>query len=117
MIGIIVGAIAAGEIGQRLGAKYLDGAQETPYWTGHVGGDTAKAAASITALRYRGKVSYRLYVVTEGQWAQVEHGEYPAVLAALQTWERYLAEGGTVTAWLAQNTQRANEVAQLEHSL
>ena len=69
MIGIIIAAIAAGEIGQRLGTKYLDGAQETPYWTGHIDGDIGKAAVSITMLRYLGKTSYRLFIVTEGQWA------------------------------------------------
>ena len=117
VIGIIIGAMIGGHIGGKLGEKYLDGTTETPYWTGHIAGDTAQPAVTITQFKHRGKVGYRLYVVTEGQYAQVATGEYPAVLAALQTWEKYIAKGGTVTAWLAQNAQRAAEVADLEQSL
>ena len=114
--GLLVGGGAYA--GAKLGEKYLSGgATETPIWTGHIGGDIAKPALSMTMVRYRGRMHYRLYVVSEGQWALAASAwEYPEVLAAIQTWERYIAEGGTVAAWQARNTLRANEVAELEQS-
>lgn len=62
--GLIVGGSAYA--GARMGEKYLTGATETPVWTGHVGGDVGKPAVSITQVRYRGRVYYRVYVATEG---------------------------------------------------
>jgi hypothetical protein len=107
--GLIVGGSAYA--GARVGEKYLTGATETPVWTGHVGGDVGKPAVSITQVRYRGRVYYRVYVATEGQWALVAAcWLWPEVLGVLQTWERYLSEGGTVAAWSAHNAQRAGKI-------
>jgi hypothetical protein len=111
--GLIVGGSAYA--GAHLGEKYLSGVTETPVWTGHLGGDVGKPAVSLTRVAYRGRVHYRVFVVTNGQWAQVAGcWEYPEALAAIQTWERYISEGGTVEAWLAHNTRRAQEIAALE---
>ncbi|MGO8939683.1 MAG: hypothetical protein ACLQLO_22065 [Mycobacterium sp.] len=112
---LIVGGSAYA--GARMGEKYLTGATETPVWTGHVGGDVGKPAVSITQVRYRGRVYYRVYVATEGQWALVAAcWLWPEVLGVLQTWERYLSEGGTVAAWFAHNAQRAEEIRNMEEA-
>lgn len=100
-----------------MGEKYLTGATETPVWTGHVGGDVGKPAVSITQVRYRGRVYYRVYVATEGQWAQVAAcWLWPEVLGVLQTWERYLSEGGTVAAWFTHNARHAEEIRNMEEA-
>ena len=113
MIGVFLAAYA----GMRAADTYLTPQSELPVWTGHIGGDVGKPAVSITLVRWRGKTSYRLYVATDGQSALAMSGTYADILGALQTWEKYLSEGGTVTQWLANNAQRANEVATLEKSL
>jgi hypothetical protein len=74
-------------------------------------------ALSITQVRYRGRVYYRVYVATEGQWGLVAAcWLWPEVLSVLQTWERYLSEGGTVAAWFAHNAQRAEEIRNMEEA-
>ncbi len=113
----MIGAFIAAYAGMKAADTYLTPQSELPVWTGHIGGDVGKPAVSITLVRWRGKTSYRLYVATDGQSALVMSGTYAEILGALQTWEKYLSEGGTVSAWLAKNAQRANEVAALEGSL
>jgi hypothetical protein len=111
---IELAAIAgAMHIGGKLGERYLSANDELPMCTETL----HDAALTITRVRYRGKSWCRLYVATEGQSAMVMQGDYPELIAALQTWGDYLEGGGTVAAWLAQNAQRAAEVTRLEQSL
>lgn len=56
----MIGALIGSMIGWRLGEKYLTPTSETPVWTGHMTGDLEKPAMSITRVRRRGTVSYRL---------------------------------------------------------
>ena len=108
-----IAEIAGWIIGWHLGAKYLTPSMEQPVWGGAVG-DTP---VSITVIRYQGKLYYRLYVVEDGESAVVAQGDYPAVLGAVQSWETYLKDGGTVRAWRAQNVHRQQEIEQLNQSL
>jgi hypothetical protein len=113
MIGALIGAMA----GYKLGDKYLSGTRETPVWTGHLGGDLSMPAMTIMQVRYRGKISYRLYVITNGNAVLVAVAQhYPEIVAAVQTWDRYLDEGGTVEGWLVHNQHRVREMDRLEAS-
>lgn len=113
MIGALIGAL----IGHKLGERYLSNARETPVWTGHIGGDIGKPAVSLCKIRWRGRMHYRLYVVTEGEAALVgESYSYPVMLGSLQVWKKYLDKGGTVAKWRMRNVQRARELRELEES-
>ena len=100
-----IAEIAGWIIGWHLGAKYLTPSMEQPVWGGAVG-DTP---VSISVIRYQGKLYYRLYVVEDGESAVVAQGDYPAVLGAVQSWETYLKDGGTVRAWRAERAPSAGD--------
>lgn len=111
MIGALIGAMA----GYRLGQKYLTPDTETPVWTGHVGGDVGKPAISVLACRHQMRLTYKVYVATEGQWACVAAcAQWGEVLATLQQWERYISDGGTVAAWMRHHQNAGVEVRDLE---
>lgn len=98
----MIGALIGGLIGYRLGDKYLTPDAETPLWTGHLGGDLSAPAMMLTQVRHRGRVFYRVIVITHGKAVEVSSGpEYAQAVAALQLWDAYLRDGGTVEEWAA----------------
>jgi len=109
--GMLIGGGAV--LGANLVADYLTPASETSIWSGAVD----NAVMSASRVTYRGRSFLRLYVVADGRWATVGAcWQYPEMIALIQTWERYLLNGGTVQAWLANNTYQASKVAALEQS-
>ncbi len=109
MIAEIGFVLLCGHVGGKIGAALQT---EQPFWTGII--EPTEVGAVITKKGKR----YALHIIQEGQNAEVAAGDYPQVLAALQTWERYIVdEGGSITAWAAQNQDRLAEIAQLKESL
>jgi hypothetical protein len=105
-------------IGSKLGRKYLGPEGEKPMWNGHINNDPRMPAVIIGQVFHHGKTSYRLYIAAEGDWALVGESEvYAEILALLQSWEAFIANGGTINAWRLQNTQRAQETAWMEGAM
>jgi hypothetical protein len=103
-------------IGAKLGDKYI-GVKEQPMWNGHISNDPSRPAVCITRLKWRGTIYYRLYIADAGDWALVgQSAQYPEILAMIQNWERYLAEGGTLNAWRVHCRQREEEIAAMNAS-
>jgi hypothetical protein len=99
-------------IGSKLGRKYLGPEGERPMWNGHVNNDPSMPAVVIAQMNHHGKQWWRLYIAAEGDSALVgERWAYAEILALLQSWERYLTDGGTLNAWRMQNELREQEVA------
>jgi hypothetical protein len=87
-------------IGSKLGHKYLGPEGEKPMWNGHINNDPRMPAVIIGQVFHHGKTSYRLYIAADGDWAMVgESAVYAEILALLQSWERFISEGGTLNAW------------------
>jgi hypothetical protein len=113
MIGALIGSL----VGYKLGQKYLTPTTETPCWDGHIGGELSNPAVSVTNVRSKGKLSYRVYVVSDGNFALVACcWIWPEVLAVLQQWEKFLGNGGTVAGWMARNAQREAEIKTMEEA-
>ena len=105
-------------IGSKLGRKYLGPEGEKPMWNGHINNDPRQPAVIIGQVFHHGKTSYRLYIASEGDWALVGESEvYAEILALLQSWEAFIANGGTINAWRLQNEQRAQETASMEGAM
>jgi hypothetical protein len=110
MIGALIGIAARSAVaGAGFGAGYnvtqraMDN-RVAPIWQGTVG-DTVLVLMSVHT---HGRQSYALHVIHGG----VSHPAgafwtYPEALAAVTYWQGYLANGGTVQAWLANNTANA----------
>lgn len=63
---------------------------------------------TVTVIRVdlREQITYQLYVVDDSTWALVGlFGLYVDVLAEIRTWRCYLAQGGTLRAWLADHPE------------
>jgi hypothetical protein len=112
MIEIIAGYIAGGYLYEKLlGGK----SPEQPYWQAQIG--ETEYALLITQLKRKGVLVFRLYMVGSGQSTMVATGDYPSMLLAVQAWQTYVLNGGSITEWLTQNETRAAEIAQLEQGL
>ena len=73
--------------------------QTTPIWTGQIGNVTP----TLAQLAQGSRTSYQLFPVEGGRWLQVgAYWLYPRALAAVQSWQQYLHNGGTVEAWVRQ---------------
>jgi hypothetical protein len=71
-----------------------------PIWTDQIGIVTL----SLAQLTQGGRTSYQLFAVEGGRWLQVgAYWLYPQALAAIQSWQHYLHNGGTVEAWVRQS--------------
>jgi hypothetical protein len=100
-------------LGAHLGQKYLAGFTEAHMVTENIG----NTIVSVSQCGYRGRTWFRLYVIENGQVNVVgQYWHYTEVLAALQTWVRYLTDGGTITAWRVHYTQAGREIAALERA-
>jgi len=100
--------LLCGHIGGKIGARFQ---QDQPFWTGTI--EPTEVGVVIT----KKGPQYALHIVQEGQNAEVARGTYPQMLASLQGWERFILDGGSLTAWAAQNEERRVEIAQLKESL
>ena len=105
-------------IGSKLGRKYLGPEGEKPVWNGHINNDPSQPAVIIGQVFHHGKTWYRLYIAAEGDCALVgERAVYAEVLALIQSWEGFIANGGTLNAWRLQNETRAAETAWMEDAM
>ena len=114
----MIGALVGGLLGYRLGVKYLGPQGEKPLWNGHINNDPSQPAVSIGQVFRRGKTWYRLYIAAEGDCAMVgERLVYAEILALIQSWEGFFANGGTLNAWRLQNETRQQETAWMEDAM
>ena len=105
-------------IGSKLGRKYLGPEGEKPMWNGHINNDPRMPAVIIGQVFHHGKTSYRLYIAADGDWVMVgESAVYAEILALLQSWERFISEGGTLNAWRLRNETRDEEMAWREGAM
>jgi hypothetical protein len=111
MIGSAVRGAAFGAgagAGSRFVAQHTGPAVTTPVWQGTVEGTTLV----LMSTRYHQQVSYALHVIADGQTHPAgAWWTYPEALAAVQYWQGYLTNGGTVAAWLQRSPQLAQVTA------
>jgi hypothetical protein len=70
--------------------------------------ETINGEAALTVIRVTvsGRTRFQLYAVTEASWALVAiYGLYADALQELLKWRRYIAQGGTVAAWVLEHPE------------